>query len=238
MNVFTADPRDAFLSNTGCNTCCCASAVARPGETNKFMINYAAWGLPLGGRGLTDRVEFSVERREQSPDSRAPVNPNKYFPAVFNTPLADTVATGASDPLDGTLTYKLDQLNGPERGEVVLNEDGSFTYTPTLGFTGYDIFFIVTSNEAKSVTSQVIVGVAAQAAEDPLPAKAFEKPLAVLQKSVVVDKQNFLLSFALKASPLAVVGDIYRVTIKQPAMDCNCIEYTHISCYDVNVVGC
>lgn len=247
MNIINADPRDSFSAATkGCNACCCHQATARPGETNKFMINYTAWAFPLGGRGLTDRVEFDIKAQPHSPDTRAPVNTNKYLTTDFNTPLVGNLAIGASDPLEGTLSFAEYDLFPPQRGEVVINNDGTFTYTPTLGFTGYDSFYVVTSNEAKSVTNQIIVGVSAPLPPDadpedeptPLPPKAFDKALFIVQKSVKVDSALNILSFALAASPMAVVGDVYKMEIKQTAQDCDCQEYVHISCYDITIVNC
>jgi hypothetical protein len=238
MQYFSADPRDAYSAgSSACNACCCGQASARPGETNKWDINYASWSQPLGGRGLIDRVSFDLQKKTNSVDTRAPVNTNKYFPAIFNTPLNGDVSVGASDPLEGTLTYALDGLNGPQFGEVVVDADGTFLYTPVLGFSGYDSFYVETTNEAKTVVNQVIVGVAASGAVDPLPAKAFDTAIAIVQKTVRVG-QNQTLTFALKAAPLAVVGDVYRLTIKQPALDCDCQEYIHVSCYDITVVTC
>jgi hypothetical protein len=243
MNYFTADPRDVFSgSGQGCNACCCGQASARPGETNKWSINYAAWAFNLGGRGLTDRVEFSIIQQPQNADPRAPVAVNHFFNTPFNTALEDTVATGASDPLEGDLSYALYDLFPAQRGEVVFNSDGSFVYTPVLGFTGYDTFYYVITNEAKSVVKQVIVGVNAQTQNgDPtvnIPAIPFDKPLSIVQKTLRVDRGAFVTSFAVKASPIATLGDIFRVNVKQPAIDCDCQEYVHISCYDVTIVNC
>jgi len=236
MLVFTADPRDASSGlQSACNSCCCQPATARPGERNKWMINYGTWAAPLLGQGITDRTSFDLEKMDQEPDPRAPINQNYYFPTSFNTALNGNVSTGASDPLDGELTYRLHGLFEPERGEVVVNIDGTFSYTPTLGFSGYDSFYVITSNDAKSVVTQVIVGVAALDG-NPRPAKAFDPVLYVHQKTV--EANNNLLTFQLAASPAAVVGDRYRLTIRQPAIDCNCEEYFHVSCYDITVVSC
>lgn len=238
MNFFTVDPRDAFSSNgRGCNACCCGQASARPGETNKWSINYAPWSGPLGGRGLTDRTDFSLELQRQSVDSRAPINTNKYFPGIFNTPIVGDLSVGAVDPLEGDLTYFEYQLTQPEFGEVVINEDGTFTYTANIGHVGYDTFYYFTRNSAKQVVRQVIVGVAAADA-DPLVAKAFDKPLYLMQRSLRVDKDLHMISFALAASPIANIGEIYRMDVKQRALDCACEEYTHISCYDITIENC
>lgn len=236
MLTFTADPRDASSGlSKGCNSCCCSPATARPGERNKWMINYAPWSAPLTGQGITDRVAFDLDKMEQEVDPRAPVNTNYYFPAEFNDPFNGSVATAASDPLDGELTYRLHGLFEPERGDVVVSPDGTFVYTPTLGFSGYDSFYVVTANEAKEVVTQVIVGVAANAAPA-LPAKNFDPVLYVHQRSV--QAQNEILTFQLAASPSAVVGDRYRLTIRATAIDCDCQEYFHISCYDIVIVSC
>ncbi len=239
MLYFHADPRDAYSANGGdvCNTCCCQPASIRPGERNKFEINYSAWAFGLNARGLTDRSDYSLEKHEQSPDTRLPVNTNYRFDTDFNVALNGTVATNASDPLEGDLTFSVDQLNEPKFGEITMQADGTFVYTPTLGFTGYDTFWFKTSNGAKTRVNQAIVGVSANGAEDPLPAKPFMKDLYIDMKSVNVSKADDL-SFTLVASPGAIVGDKYRLTIKQPATDCNCNEYIHISCYDITIGQC
>lgn len=238
MNVFTADPRDAFANNgNGCNACCCGQATARPGETNKWTINYAPWSLPLGGRGLTDRVDFSIEAQRQSPDGRAPTNTNKFFAGTFNEEIEGVLSTGAVDPLDGELSYELYQLSMPKFGDVTVNPDGTFVYTPTLGFFGYDTFYYITKNEAKQVVNQVIIAIPVLNGA-PLPAKDFDKPISINQKSVRVDKSLHILTFGVVASPIAQLGDIYRMNIRQHAIDCDCQEYTHISCYDITIVNC
>lgn len=236
MFVFNADPRDSSSAlNQGCNTCCCKPATARPGERNKWTINFAGWSAPISAK-LSSRVAFDLEKMEMSPDTRAPVNTNYFFSTPFNTALNGDISASAVDPLEGTLKFRLHGLYAPERGEVVVNEDGTFVYTPTLGFTGYDSFYVVTENEAKEVVTQVIVGVAANGATDPMPAKAFDPMLYVHQKTVQVSDD--LLSFQLGASPAAVEGDRYRLTIRQSAVDCDCDEYFHVSCYDITIVSC
>lgn len=238
MLSYFVDARDAFpASANSCSSCCCQSATARPGETNKMGIIYTPWVAPLGGRGLVNKTQFEVEQVTKLPDPNAPINTNYYFPVEFNTPLVSSVATGATDPAGGTLTYGLVQLYGPDYGSVVVNTDGTFTYTPTLGYAGYDEFYVETSNGLKSIVTQVIVGVKAQGATADLPPFPFDKPLAVVMQSVKIDRMDHL-SFAIKASPTLRVGEIYRLTVKQPAIDCDCTEYVHVSCYDFIAVKC
>lgn len=236
MIFFSADPRDAYRDSTACNSCCCAQATARPGETNKWAIDYRSWVVPMGGRGLTDRTEFSIERKSQSPDPNAPINTAKQFPVDFNTAFDGNVSTGASDPGGDPLTFRMSTLNAPKFGTAEVNQDGTFTYTPTLGFHGYDRFFIVTDNGVKSITTEVIMKVNSPNPTTPLADTTLTPDLAVVRKNMRVEGDA--ITFALAASPAVAVGDVYRMTVKQPAMDCDCNEFFHISCYDIAIVIC
>ena len=64
------------------------------------------------------------------------------YAVAENTPVTVTAAfgvlTGSSDPGGETIRAVLDQA--PLHGTLVLNSDGSFTYTPNTGYTGPDGF--------------------------------------------------------------------------------------------------
>lgn len=92
--------------------------------------------------------------------------------AVNDPPVAQNgSASGAEDtPIDGTLiaadveseslTYRLDAQAA--HGTVVVNQDGSFTYTPNQDFSGTDGFsFIASDGEADSNTATVSLAIAA-----------------------------------------------------------------------------
>ncbi|MCA0422558.1 MAG: tandem-95 repeat protein [Proteobacteria bacterium] len=63
---------------------------------------------------------------------------NDAFNATYNAAFSSTVATNDTDPNGDTLTYTLG--TGPTNGTVTLNTNGSFTYTPTPGYSGTDSF--------------------------------------------------------------------------------------------------
>jgi VCBS repeat-containing protein len=67
--------------------------------------------------------------------------PDSYYvqrDSVLSVP-APGVLSNDSDPEDDPIMAVLD--SGPDHGEVTLDNDGSFTYTPDLGFTGTDSFW-------------------------------------------------------------------------------------------------
>lgn len=60
-----------------------------------------------------------------------------------------------SDPEGKTLTYTL--VRGPKRGEVVLNQDGTFVYTPKKNKVGVDSFVFTAADPAGNVSREATV---------------------------------------------------------------------------------
>jgi uncharacterized repeat protein (TIGR01451 family) len=86
-------------------------------------------------------VTLTVLQVNTVPESR----PDSYR-ATPGQPLAVPAGSGvlANDSANGTLTAVLG--SGPRHGTLVLNPDGSFTYTPNPGYTGEDFFTYRASN--------------------------------------------------------------------------------------------
>ena len=73
--------------------------------------------------------------------TQAPVAINDTYSTNQNsavTSIAPGVLSNDSDPEGGTLTAQL--VTGTSHGTLTLNANGSFTYTPTTGYTGSDSF--------------------------------------------------------------------------------------------------
>src|SRR5690606_18827566 len=66
----------------------------------------------------------------------APVAVNDEIPVTEDTPATGNVLTNDSDPEGNVLTASL--TTAPVHGTVVLNADGSFTYTPNSNYNGLD----------------------------------------------------------------------------------------------------
>ncbi len=76
-----------------------------------------------------------------APTALAAPNQEPVAQAAAVTVVEDTVLTGAVTATDADgdpLRYRL--RKGPKRGDVVVNEDGTFTYTPARNATGTDAF--------------------------------------------------------------------------------------------------
>jgi gliding motility-associated-like protein len=69
----------------------------------------------------------------------APVVDNEIETTTEDTPVTgDLTNAGDTDP-DGTpLTVDTTPVSGPSNGTIVINTDGTYTYTPNSGFTGLD----------------------------------------------------------------------------------------------------
>lgn len=71
--------------------------------------------------------------------NKPPVAVDDANVTLLNTPVNGMVATNDFDPDNNTpLTFT--RVNAPTNGTVVFNTDGSYTYTPTTGFVGSDVF--------------------------------------------------------------------------------------------------
>lgn len=248
MQMFTADPRDGTSLGGACNTCCCVQVSVKPGETNKWLIDYAPWTVPMGGRGLSDQTLIDVEKVSSS----APSTPNGnaqvtvgFFGAVtpYNTNLTGDLKTVATDPESNTLTYTLLRLYGPNNGTVALAADGTFTYRPAPGWTGYDRFFYSVTDSKTGhvpVIQEAVIGTSpATGGPIPTPTQAANgtPPLAISVAGMKVNPRLQHLTFGVAGSPALVPGDKYKITVRQQAWDCdNC--FWHVMCFDAYVVKC
>jgi gliding motility-associated-like protein len=73
------------------------------------------------------------------PVNDAPIVTNDTATTLVNTPVSGSlIGAGETDP-DGTmLLADVNPVSGPDNGTIVINTDGTYTYTPDNGFTGQD----------------------------------------------------------------------------------------------------
>lgn len=237
MKNFTVDARDSYVGGSACPTCCCQPTSGRPNETNKWQINYAPWSLPIGGKGLAYGTDVAIEIIStcppSSPGDPSPDNTN-YFFSGLNGPIVANVTTNEAPP--GALTYSLVPLTGPRHGTLA-QAGGIFTYTPQGGYLGYDSFYYKAVDiSGRSVTRQVIIQVLApaQVAANP----GFAPPVNIPRNRILIDVIGHSISFPVEITPAARECDIYRITVRQPALDCDGNCFYHVSCYDLSISKC
>lgn len=239
MLYFTADPRDTYRAGGSCGVCCCAEASVTPNETNKMVVNYSAWAAPIGGRGLTNTTQWSIDKKAGSEPPEGPANSNYSFATDKDVLLTGVAVTAnASQPDAAPLTYSLLPLSGPDHGDLTFGSNGSFTYLPQSGFTGYDNFFFVTSDGTNQIIREVILQVNLGGVNPDFAAQPYTPALKIDRNKIRVDAHTYQLSLMIEASPALRIGDIYRLTLRQPTLDCDCNEYFHQSCYDFVVGKC
>jgi hypothetical protein len=111
----------------------------------------AATYLPAEGFAGTDAFTYSVCNAgglcdEASVDiivestARAPYALNDINITFINRPVSGWVATNDIDPRGDDLTVNTTLVSNALNGSVVMNSNGSYTYTPNAGFSGTDFF--------------------------------------------------------------------------------------------------
>lgn len=74
------------------------------------------------------------------PENNSPVALNDINNTLMGIATQGNVLTNDSDPDGNTLTVSTDPVSGPSHGTLVMNTDGTYTYTPDAGFVGTDRF--------------------------------------------------------------------------------------------------
>ena len=95
------------------------------------------------------QMTFSIRGKEDKP----PVAEDFALETYKNLPIDAPLKT--KDPEGETLTYTL--VRSPKRGEVVIREDGTFTYTPKKNKVGIDSFVYTASDPAGKVSREATV---------------------------------------------------------------------------------
>lgn len=246
MKTFPIDPRDGNGGGS-CSTCCCQPVNGSAGETDKWVLEYAAWTIPLRGRGLTINSTFLIEDKTPSAAPGGNLRPSVPFvtkSTQFNTEIVINLATeGVTDPEGDPLKFKLLALYGPTYGDIELTESGMATYTPRNGYYGPDTFFYtVTDGNGRPIAGEVAIAVQPPIQVPPLPAVPLRNaatPKVMVQcGAATINTAMQTLSFPVSIAPTAMVGDLFRLTVRQQAIDCDCGEYWHTSCYDIAITKC
>ncbi|MEM6487161.1 MAG: Ig-like domain-containing protein, partial [Pseudomonadota bacterium] len=119
-----------------------------------------------GATGYTAQVDWVeqvndpivAEDADVAAANGAPVAVNDSFETAPDTAVSGNVLGNDSDPDGDPLTAVLG--TGPSNGSLMLNSDGSFTYTPDPGFVGTDSFTYSASDTVAATPATVTIDVA------------------------------------------------------------------------------
>ncbi len=89
---------------------------------------------------LCDEATVWIEVIENTPDNERPVANNDVSETLANIPVQSDLLVNDFDPDGDPLVVTTTPVVPPAHGSVVINSDGTFTYTPAAGFTGPDSF--------------------------------------------------------------------------------------------------
>jgi len=115
----------------------------------------------------TAAVYIKIIKENDPVNNNPPIARGDNYSTIPATAVAGSVLLNDKDP-DAEQTLTAAKLSDPANGTVVLNSDGTFTYTPNLGFTGTDTF-IYTACDTGSPTECDDATVQIEVKEDPTP---------------------------------------------------------------------
>lgn len=88
----------------------------------------------------TATVTIDVLPDINGPDNDPPFAGDDGALTPQDVPVSGQLLTNDTDPNGDNIIIQLPQISGPSNGSVVVNIDGTYTYTPNLGYTGPDQF--------------------------------------------------------------------------------------------------
>ncbi len=94
-------------------------------------------GTPLPAICVNDTLFVTV-----TPVNDPPIVDNEYHTILVDTPVSGDLTDAGDFDLDGNLVVTTTPLGGPNNGSIVINPDGSYTYTPNSGFVGNDTIIV------------------------------------------------------------------------------------------------
>lgn len=240
MKHFDITPDVGIGSGNACATCCCMDATGVPGTIDLWRLNYAQWVVPMGGKGLSRQFSASVKLLHKSPpDPDAPVASNIEFKTMGSNAVTVQLSTMVTSA-DPDLTFEILPGYEPKSGSVNVT-GSSLLYTPISNIVGFDyMLYRVTDSQRRTSVGEIFIEIVRAVGEEIPPRKTERKSdvVTVPRSRVNVNNQAALIDVAVQILPTANIGDIYRLTFRANALDCDANCFPHESCYDLKIGKC
>ncbi|QUD89319.1 tandem-95 repeat protein [Phenylobacterium montanum] len=131
---------------------------ANAGYVGTDSFTYLAKDGLSAGTPIT--VTLNVAAGSASPPVTHAASYNDQAGHTLSVAAASGVLSTDTDPNGLAMTASLATNGGPSHGTLTLNADGSFTYTPTLGFAGTDSFtYVAKDSHGSSAPTTVTLNV-------------------------------------------------------------------------------
>jgi hypothetical protein len=211
----------------------------KPGTVSKVSVNYASWAVPIGR--LHCIPQFNLEPMKTCPVSAGADLPPRpadkvAYDVTKNVVFNGDLNTQVTDPEDQAMDFKwlFNGAYGPDHGKLVLRVDGTFIYTPDQNYTGPDRFYASASDGVNApVVFEVIIGI-----DTPSVDIAATPHVSVVSDGVQVNERMYMVSFPVKVSPAAQLCEVWRLSLMQSSLDCECNCYSRTDCFDIRIVKC
>ena len=130
-----------------------------PGATGTDTLTYTV----SDSVGNTAQAPLTIEIRDTTtPGTTAPVANNDSATTFRDQPVTGSLTSNDGDPTNQPITITPTPVSGPTYGTVVINPDGTYTYTPNPGYVGPDTFeYQIQDPDGNTDTATVTITVAA-----------------------------------------------------------------------------
>ncbi len=128
-------------------------------------VDYFVYEL-CNNLGECDKTVVSVTVLAENQENLPPFTNTDTAEGEQGSPLVIDVLTNDSDPEGGPL--RVNQVTDPPNGDVIINDDGTITFTPNPNFTGNTSFeYQACDEEGVCTTGAVVVAVGADLSNNP-----------------------------------------------------------------------
>jgi Bacterial Ig domain len=231
LQVVIDDTRGA----DGCYTCCCDTVALKPGETQPLHLKYAPWAAPIGQLHCEPLIE--IELKETCPTGvGGDLAPQLVAKPCYNTGtnvhLDGNLRTVVSDPEGKDVKFRVMPLYGARHGKLLLHPSGAFSYDPSFNFQGTERFYVQASDQINApLVFEVMIAVGIDSGT------VVATPDFYVGQPVV-NQPYYTVVIPLIATPSAKQCQVYRLNIRQGALDCECNCYWQVHCVDVRINKC